>query len=159
MGKDSPMKIAVLPATASAPKSRARRCACWKRWPAGPELFEGDVGGAAYRRHGHPLPKKRWTCAREADAILFGAVGDPTCDALERHLRPEQAILGLRKELGLFANLRPAGCLPGWSTFPRCARSGRRDRPADRARAERRRLFRRQGQRVTDARASARAGT
>ncbi|KWV93339.1 3-isopropylmalate dehydrogenase [Erythrobacter sp. YT30] len=71
-------------------------------------LFEGDVGGAAYHRHGHPLPAETLTMAREADAVLFGAVGDPSCDGLERHLRPEQAVLGLRKELELFANLRPA---------------------------------------------------
>src|SRR3546814_2237111 len=50
---------------------------------------------------------------RSSDASLFGAVGDFSCDNLERHLRPEQAILGLRKELGLFANLRPARVFPG----------------------------------------------
>eukprot|EP00611_Tribonema_gayanum_P008186 TRINITY_DN17653_c0_g1_i1.p1 TRINITY_DN17653_c0_g1~~TRINITY_DN17653_c0_g1_i1.p1 ORF type:complete len:320 (+),score=81.82 TRINITY_DN17653_c0_g1_i1:172-1131(+) len=73
----------------------------------------GDVGGAAYHRHGHPLPEDTLAMAREADAILFGAVGDPTCDTLERHLRPEQAILGPRKHLGLFANLRPAKVFAG----------------------------------------------
>ena len=66
------------------------------------------VGGAAYKASGHPLPPETLELARRADAILFGAVGDPDCDGLERHLRPEQAILGLRKELTLFANLRPA---------------------------------------------------
>ena len=76
-------------------------------------LFEGDVGGAAYKRHGHPLPAETLATARACDAILFGAVGDPDCDNLERHLRPEQAILGLRKELGLFANLRPAKVFAG----------------------------------------------
>jgi len=76
-------------------------------------LFEGDVGGSAYKKHGHPLPPETLTMAREADAVLFGAVGDPDCDNLERHLRPEQAILGLRSELGLFANLRPATMFPG----------------------------------------------
>ncbi len=80
---------------------------------SGLELIEGDVGGAAYHRHGHPLPPETLAIAREADAILFGAVGDPTCDSLERALRPEQAILGLRKELGLFANLRPAKLFKG----------------------------------------------
>ena len=70
------------------------------------------VGGAAYKAEGHPLPPATLDLARRADAILFGAVGDPDCDALERHLRPEQAILGLRKELGLFANLRPAKLFP-----------------------------------------------
>ena len=69
---------------------------------------DGLVGGAAYKAVGHPLPPETLDIARRADAILFGAVGDPDCDALERHLRPEQAILGLRKELGLFSNLRPA---------------------------------------------------
>jgi len=79
----------------------------------GLELVEGDVGGVAYRKHGHPLPAETLETARSADAILFGAVGDFSCDHLERHLRPEQAILGLRKELGLFANLRPARVFPG----------------------------------------------
>ena len=80
---------------------------------AGLELVEADVGGVAYKRHGHPLPPATLAAARAADAILFGAVGDPDCDKLDRHLRPEQAILGLRKELGLFANLRPARMFAG----------------------------------------------
>ena len=79
----------------------------------GLELIHADVGGAAYHAHGHPLPPATLEAARGADAILFGAVGDPTCDKLERHLRPEQAVLGLRKELGLFANLRPAKVFQG----------------------------------------------
>jgi 3-isopropylmalate dehydrogenase len=77
------------------------------------ELVYGDVGAAAWRKHGHPLPQETLDMARAADAILFGAVGDFDCDNLERHLRPEQAILGLRKELGLFANLRPATMFAG----------------------------------------------
>ena len=79
----------------------------------GLELVTADVGGAAYKLHGHPLPPETLEVARNSDAILFGAVGDPDCDNLERHLRPEQAILGLRKELGLFANLRPAKLFAG----------------------------------------------
>ncbi|MGO4167070.1 3-isopropylmalate dehydrogenase [Novosphingobium sp. YAF33] len=79
----------------------------------GLELVEGDVGGAAYYKHGHPLPAETLEIARSAKAILFGAVGDFSCDHLERQLRPEQAILGLRKELGLFANLRPAQVFAG----------------------------------------------
>lgn len=74
---------------------------------------EALVGGAAYHATGHPLPSETLAVARRADAILFGAVGDPGCDGLERHLRPEQAILGLRKELALFANLRPAKLFAG----------------------------------------------
>jgi 3-isopropylmalate dehydrogenase len=75
--------------------------------------FESEtalVGGAAYEAHGHPLPESTLKLAREADAILFGAVGDWKYDKLERQFRPEQAILGLRKHLGLFANFRPALC-------------------------------------------------
>ena len=68
------------------------------------------VGGAAFEAHGHPLPEATLALARAADAILFGAVGDWKYDKLERALRPEQAILGLRKHLGLFANFRPALC-------------------------------------------------
>ncbi|HKP65671.1 MAG TPA: 3-isopropylmalate dehydrogenase, partial [Casimicrobiaceae bacterium] len=79
----------------------------------GLELVEGDVGGAAYRKHGHPLPPETLAIARASGAILFGAVGDFGLDGLDRHLRPEQAILGLRKELGLFANLRPATVFEG----------------------------------------------
>ena len=77
------------------------------------EFAEADVGGAAYHRHAHPLPPETLEVAMAADAVLFGAVGDPACDNLERHLRPEQAILGLRQALGLFANLRPATMFPG----------------------------------------------
>ena len=76
-------------------------------------LAHAPIGGVAYKNHGHPLPPETLEVARSADAILFGAVGDPDCDALERHLRPEQAILGLRKELELFANLRPAKVFAG----------------------------------------------
>lgn len=79
----------------------------------GLELVEGDVGGAAYRKHGHPLPAETLDIARSSGGILFGAVGDFSLDHLERKLRPEQAILGLRSELGLFANLRPATVFQG----------------------------------------------
>ena len=68
------------------------------------------VGGAAYEAHGHPLPESTLRLAKQADAILFGAVGDWKYDKLDRPLRPEQAVLGLRKSLGLFANFRPAIC-------------------------------------------------
>ena len=68
------------------------------------------VGGAAYEAFGHPLPEATLALAKAADAVLFGAVGDWKYDTLERSLRPEQAILGLRKSLGLFANFRPAIC-------------------------------------------------
>jgi 3-isopropylmalate dehydrogenase len=66
------------------------------------------LGGAAYDAEGHPYPSSTQKAAREADAILMGAVGGPKYDALPRELRPERGILGIRKDLGLFANLRPA---------------------------------------------------
>ena len=74
------------------------------------EMESALVGGVAYDAHGHPLPEATLKLAKEADAILFGAVGDWKYDKLERQFRPEQAILGLRKNLGLFANFRPAIC-------------------------------------------------
>ena len=108
------MKIAVLPGDGIGPEVTAEAVAVLESLALpGLTLFTGDVGGAAYHRHGHPLPDETLAMARAADAILFGAVGDLSCDALERHLRPEQAILGLRKHLGLFANLRPARIFAG----------------------------------------------
>jgi 3-isopropylmalate dehydrogenase len=71
-----------------------------------------DVGGVAYDKHGHPLPQATLDIAQQSHAILFGAVGDWKYDILERHLRPEQAILGLRKHFDLFANFRPAKLFP-----------------------------------------------
>ena len=68
------------------------------------------VGGAAYDAYGHPLPEATLKLAMDSDAVLFGAVGDWKYDQLDRPLRPEQAILGLRKNMGLFANFRPAIC-------------------------------------------------
>ncbi|MEH6789536.1 3-isopropylmalate dehydrogenase [Parasphingorhabdus sp.] len=76
-------------------------------------LDHADVGGVAYRNHGHPLPPETLELAKSADAILFGAVGDPELDGLRRELRVESAVLGLRKELQLFANLRPAKAFAG----------------------------------------------
>lgn len=76
------------------------------------EMEEALVGGVAYAAHGHPLPESTVALAKAADAVLFGAVGDFQYDTLERHLRPEQAILGIRKAMGLFANFRPAICYP-----------------------------------------------
>ena len=72
------------------------------------ELEQAPYGGAGYDAHGDPLPATTLQLAREADAVLCGAVGGPQYDALPRDKRPEQGILRIRKELQLFANLRPA---------------------------------------------------
>ena len=108
------MKIAVFPGDGIGPEVTREAVRVLEALGLpGLTLFEADVGGIAYKRHGHPLPAETLELARNCDAILFGAVGDPACDNLERSLRPEQAILGLRKELGLFANLRPAKLFKG----------------------------------------------
>ncbi len=107
------MKIAVFAGDGIGPEVVAQAIRVLEVLPLKVSLLDGDVGGVAYKKHGHPLPPETLVAAREADAILFGAVGDFDCDHLERHLRPEQAILGLRSELGLFANLRPAKVFPG----------------------------------------------
>jgi 3-isopropylmalate dehydrogenase len=73
---------------------------------------QAPVGGAAYDAAGDPIPEATLALARKADAVLFGAVGGPRYDTLPREKRPEQAILRLRKELDLFANLRPACVFP-----------------------------------------------
>ena len=108
------MKIAVFPGDGIGPEVTAEAVRVLEALDLpGLTLFNGDVGAVAYRRHGHPLPPETLTMAKEADAVLFGAVGDPSCDDLPREHRPEQAVLGLRSELGLFANLRPATMFPG----------------------------------------------
>jgi 3-isopropylmalate dehydrogenase len=76
------------------------------------EKARGAIGGAGYDTVRHPLPESTLDLAQAADAVLLGAVGGPQYDTLPRELRPEQGILGLRKALGLFANLRPALLYP-----------------------------------------------
>jgi len=104
------MKIAVLPGDGIGKEIVAEAIKVLGALDLKFETESALVGGAAYDAHGHPLPDATLKLAKDADAILFGAVGDWKYDKLERGLRPEQAILGLRKSLGLFANLRPAIC-------------------------------------------------
>ncbi len=106
------MKIAVLPGDGIGKEIVVEALKVLRALDLGMELEEALVGGTAYEACGEPLPKATLDLARAADAILFGAVGDPRFDAIPRDKRPEQAILGLRKELGLFANLRPATVYP-----------------------------------------------
>jgi 3-isopropylmalate dehydrogenase len=102
------MKVAVLPGDGVGPEIIAQALRVLSSLKLNLEMQDAPVGGAAYAAHGDPLPEKTLSLAKQADAVLFGAVGDPKYDNLPRAKRPEQAILGLRKELGLFANLRPA---------------------------------------------------
>jgi 3-isopropylmalate dehydrogenase len=104
------VKIAVLPGDGIGVEIVAEAVKVLKELAVPLELEHALVGGAAYEAHGHPLPDATLKLAKEADAVLFGAVGDWKYDKLERALRPEQAILGLRKHLQLFANFRPAIC-------------------------------------------------
>jgi len=105
-------KIAILPGDGIGPEITEQATRVLGALGLDLEMNTAPVGGAAYDSHGHPLPPTTLKLAQESDAILFGAVGDWKYDKLERSLRPEQAILGLRKALGLFANLRPAILYP-----------------------------------------------
>ncbi|MBT9510722.1 MAG: 3-isopropylmalate dehydrogenase [Acidovorax sp.] len=104
------MKIAVLPGDGIGTEIVSEAVKVLEALELPFEMESALVGGVAYDAHGHPLPESTLKLAKEADAILFGAVGDWKYDTLDRPLRPEQAILGLRKNLGLFANFRPAIC-------------------------------------------------
>jgi 3-isopropylmalate dehydrogenase len=104
------MKIAVLPGDGIGTEIVDEAVKVLKALDLKFEMETALVGGVAYDAHGHPLPEATLKLAKEADAVLFGAVGDWKYDKLERQFRPEQAILGLRKNLGLFANFRPAIC-------------------------------------------------
>jgi 3-isopropylmalate dehydrogenase len=104
------MKIAVLPGDGIGTEIVAEAVKVLDVLELKFEMESALVGGAAYEAHGHPLPEATLKLAKESDAVLFGAVGDWKYDKLDRPLRPEQAILGLRKNLGLFANFRPAIC-------------------------------------------------
>ena len=106
------MKIAILPGDGIGTEIVAEAVKVLNVLDLKFEMETAPVGGAAYEVTGHPLPDSTLQLAKDADAILFGAVGDWKYDTLDRPLRPEQAILGLRKHLGLFANFRPAICYP-----------------------------------------------
>ncbi|MGB4345788.1 MAG: 3-isopropylmalate dehydrogenase [Burkholderiaceae bacterium] len=106
------MKIAILPGDGIGPEIVDQAVNVLNVLGLKFEMETAAVGGAGYAAHGHPLPEATLKLAKEADAILFGAVGDFQYDSLERSLRPEQAILGLRKHLQLFANFRPAILYP-----------------------------------------------
>ena len=109
-------KILVLPGDGIGPEIVAQAVRVLKllREQAGLDvtIVEATVGGAAYDETGHPMPESTLAQARSSNAILLGAVGGPQYESLPRELRPERALLGLRSELKLFSNLRPALMYP-----------------------------------------------
>jgi 3-isopropylmalate dehydrogenase len=109
------MKIAILPGDGIGPEIMAQAIKVLEALRSDGlriETEQAPVGGAGYDAAGEPLPASTLNLAREADAVLFGAIGGPQYDTLPRAKRPEQGLLALRKELGLFANLRPAVLYP-----------------------------------------------
>jgi len=109
------MKIAILPGDGIGPEivREARKVLDVLRQGGLPiETEEAPIGGAGYDAAGAPLPEATLALAKAADAVLLGAVGGPRYDTLPRAMRPEQGILGIRKALALFANLRPALLYP-----------------------------------------------
>lgn len=109
------MKIAVLPGDGIGPEIVAQACRVLEALASdglSVELEYGVLGGAAYDRYGHPYPPATQELVHRADAVLLGAVGGPAYDKLDRPLRPERGLLAIRKDLNLFANLRPALLYP-----------------------------------------------
>lgn len=106
------MKIAILPGDGIGPEIVEQAVKVLKALDEPFELEYAPVGGAGFEASGHPLPDATLNLAKASDAVLFGAVGDWKYDSLARELRPEQAILGLRKNLNLFSNFRPAILYP-----------------------------------------------
>ena len=106
------MKIAVLPGDGIGPEIVAQAVKVLDTLNLDLQMTEAPIGGAGYEAAGDPLPDATLKLAKDADAVLLGAVGDWKYDKLERHLRPERGLLRIRKELNLFANLRPALLYP-----------------------------------------------
>jgi 3-isopropylmalate dehydrogenase len=104
--------IAVLAGDGIGPEVTAEARRILEAVVPGLDYEEAPVGGAGYLASGHPLPDATLELAKRSDAVLFGAIGDPRFEKLERRLRPEAALLALRSELGLFANIRPATIFP-----------------------------------------------
>ncbi len=106
------MKLAILPGDGIGPEIVAQAVKVLKALKLEISMTEAPIGGAGYEAAGDPLPDATLQLAKNSDAVLLGAVGDWKYDKLERHLRPERGLLRIRKELNLFANLRPALLYP-----------------------------------------------
>ena len=106
------MKLAILPGDGIGPEIVAQAVKVLNALNLNISMTEAPIGGAGYEAAGDPLPDATLQLAKDSDAVLLGAVGDWKYDKLERHLRPERGLLRIRKELNLFANLRPALLYP-----------------------------------------------
>lgn len=106
------MKIAVLPGDGIGPEIVAQAIKVLNALDLDLQLQEAPIGGAGYDAAGDPLPADTLALAKSSDAVLLGAVGDWKYDSLPRDMRPERGLLRIRKELNLFANLRPALLYP-----------------------------------------------
>jgi len=106
------MKICVLPGDGIGPEITAQAVRVLNALDLKFEMEEALLGGGAVDATGNPYPEATQKLAREADAVLLGAVGGPQWDSLPREKRPERGLLGIRKDLNLFANLRPAILYP-----------------------------------------------
>ncbi|MDT3669834.1 MAG: 3-isopropylmalate dehydrogenase [Aromatoleum sp.] len=106
------MKICVLPGDGIGPEIMGEAVRVLRALDLKFEMEEALLGGAAVDATGDPYPEATRKIARDADAVLLGAVGGPKWDVLPREQRPERGLLGIRKDLGLFANLRPAILYP-----------------------------------------------
>ena len=106
------MKICVLPGDGIGPEIMAEAVRVLEALELGFEMEEALIGGGAVDATGTPYPEATSSLAKAADAVLLGAVGGPKWDTLPREQRPERGLLAIRKELGLFANLRPAILYP-----------------------------------------------
>ncbi|KON80140.1 3-isopropylmalate dehydrogenase [Azoarcus sp. PA01] len=106
------MKICILPGDGIGPEITAEAVRVLEALDLKFEMEEALLGGAAVDATGEPYPEATRKLARDADAVLLGAVGGPKWDTLPREQRPERGLLGIRKDLGLFANLRPAILYP-----------------------------------------------
>lgn len=106
------MKICILPGDGIGPEITEQAVRVLRALDLGLEMETALLGGAAVDATGEPYPQATQTLAAQADAVLLGAVGGPKWDTLPREQRPERGLLGIRKHLGLFANLRPAVLYP-----------------------------------------------
>ena len=117
----SAMKLLILPGDGIGPEVMAevRKSIDWMSANRGLafEVDEDLVGGAAYDAHGKPLSDETMAKAQEVDAVLLGAVGGPQYDNLDFSLKPERGLLRLRKEMDLYANLRPAQCFDALAEY------------------------------------------